>query len=348
MADRIVGNQLAWKGETPWHGKGHRVEPGATGAEMLQAAGLDWKVQRRALAMKSQDGAQVLTEPLNGFRAIVRADTDEVFQVATERYHPVQNAEIVDYFREYCEAGHAEVETVGAIDGGRKVWALAKLNGGTQATLAGGDKLSGFMLLASSHDGSLRLIGKPTQVRVVCWNTLSAAIGEDSEAEFRMKHSRKFTPEVRAVAQKVMGMAIEQVQAVNEAAQDLSQVQIDDRGRVEYVTRLLKGQGLLEQVVENSRQAVELDAILEATENRGGEDKDLGRVGRAILEAIVSSPGAGLESAQGTLWGALNGVTYWVDHQRGRSQDGRLSGAWFGPGDQLKSAALRMAVEMAH
>jgi hypothetical protein len=48
------------------------------------------------------------------------------------------------------------------------------------------------------------------------------------------------------------------------------------------------------------------------------------------LEAILSSPGSDLVTARDTLWGAVNGVSYWTDHQRGRGQDTRLSSAWFG------------------
>jgi hypothetical protein len=43
----------------------------------------------------------------------------------------------------------------------------------------------------------------------------------------------------------------------------------------------------------------------------------------------------------GSLYGVLNGVTYYTDHQRGRSADTRLNSAWFGDGDRLKRTALR-------
>jgi hypothetical protein len=100
----------------------------------------------------------------------------------------------VDFFHEYCNAGHATMETVGGLRDGAVVWALARLNGGSTRTIGANDELRGYMLLATSHDGSLRTIGKPTQVRVVCHNTLTAAVGEKTANTFSMKH----TTEVRS------------------------------------------------------------------------------------------------------------------------------------------------------
>ena len=203
MAHMIENNMMAYAGQTPWHGLGFNVPEGTTGADMLKIAGLDWKVQRRNLAMRDAVGSQshMLTSPLASFKAIVRSDTDHVFQVASDRYQPLQNAAVVAFFREYCEAGHAKMETVGGLRDGAVVWALARLNGGSTAVIGdassalGGDELRGYMLLATSHDGSLRTIGKPTQVRVVCHNTLTAAIGTRDKGTFTMKHSAKFTAE---------------------------------------------------------------------------------------------------------------------------------------------------------
>lgn len=364
--DRVV--TMAYVGQTPWHGKGfdmteeymqEQLAEGKTPTEIwLEVSRLNWKVERRMLAMRPSPNFVVggdkvmLTDPLSAFRAIVRADTDEVFQIATNRYHPLQNYQIVDFFGEYCAAGNATMETLGQIAG--KIWALAKLNG--EAEIGKGDKVQGYMMLASSHDGTLGTIGKPTQVRIVCNNTLRAALGgKKSVYEFRLKHSAKWTVKRAAEAKRVMGIAMEQVEQTNAVCRDLSKVTIDEKGREEYVTRLLKGESLLEQVAVNTMGTGStglLDAIIDGdngnthTDQENGKD-GLKRLGKAILEAIIESPGSDLPGARGTLWGAVNGVTYYVDHVRGRNQDSRLNAAWFGAGDGLKTQAVRVAVDMA-
>lgn len=367
MSHQIQDNMIAWKNEMPWHGLGYEVPANATGAEMLRIAKLDWAVQRRAIAMRPGDGNKqvMLTAPLANFRAIVRQDNDQVFQVSTDRYEPVQNREIVEFFREYCEAGHATMETVGGLKGGAIVWALAKLNGGSDAILGGVDALKGYMLLATSHDGSLRTIGKPTNVRVVCWNTLSASLGisggrlgKQEIKEFRMKHTRKWSPEVAAEAKAIMGLAIEQVQASNALAGMLSKIKIDGKGKIKFLRTLLNLDKAEEQSVVVEPTEDEIERVLNATAVASGsvygvndvsesDVKDLGRAGQGILEAVYTSPGSKLATADGTLWGLVNGVTYYADHVRGRSQDTRLANAWFGAGDNLKTDAVKLAVQTA-
>ncbi len=353
MAHMIENNMLAYVGAKPWHGLGFEVAAGSTGEEMLVTAGLDWKVQRRAIAMRPANGDKtiILTSQLDDYRAIVRSDNDTVFQVASNRYQPVQNAEIIEFFREYCEAGHARMETVGGLRNGAVVWALARLNGGSTAdigTSGESDELRGYMLLATSHDGSVKTIGKPTQVRVVCHNTLTAAIGKHKNANtFSMRHTRKFDQSARSEAQKVMGMAIEQVKETNDLAGKLSKVHIDAAGRMEFLSKLLDNGGSILQTVVNvqSDSRSLLDRI---TDDQSEPEDKLNRVGKAVLDAILTSPGSELETAKDTLWGAVNGVTWFADHvSKARSDSNRLMSSWFGPNENLKVKAIDTAVQMA-
>jgi phage/plasmid-like protein (TIGR03299 family) len=324
MAHQIENNQFAYVGEAAWHGLGVQLAEGATGQEMLQAAGLAWRVQRRGLAMASNKvGGAPMTEPMTGYRAITRSDNNHVFQVASDRYQPVQNTEIVDFFREFCEAGHASMETVGALRDGAVIWALAKLATTTPASL-GQDKLTGHMMLATSHDGSLRTIGKPCQTRVVCGNTLQIALGEQT-AQYSLKHSSKFTDRQKDEAKRVMGMARESVQAINDLAGELAKATVDHDGWMEFMGKLLGEDGVIDT-----------------------KTADLTRVAAEIQSATMTSPGSGFNSARGTMWGLVNGVTYYVDHAaRARSESNRLFSAWFGDGERMKNTAVRIAADMA-
>jgi len=362
MAHRIQDNMISWKGEKPWHGLGTQVNPDASGLDMLRSAKMDWIVQRRVLAMRGLlpngevDRSTMLTAELDAYRAIVRADTNEVFQIATKRYKPVQNAEIVEFFKAFCDAGHARIETVGAIDGGRKVWCLAKLNhGGDSDKMIGGvDEAKGYILLATSHDGSLRTIAKTTGVYVVCWNTLSAAVFDEKgrpTGEFMLKHSAKFDNAAKQRAMSLLGMATEGLQAQYEAAEVLSKVRVDDKGRAEFVRTLLgddnADKGLLDEVVTSHESTGVLDRILNASETPADQDREFQRLGKALIDAMLDSPGANLPSRRHTLWGAVNGVTWHVDHDRGRTTDSTLKGAWFGDGDRMKRDALKIGLQMA-
>lgn len=347
MSDQIYDNMIAWKDTAPWHNKGFKVDPESTGQEMLKVAKLDFPVVLRALAMDNGSGIWIPTG-LEKCAAVVRGDTGQVFQLASMGYKPVQNEEIVNFFQEYCQAGKATMDVVGGIGGGRIVWALAKLGKGANVNLGGVDKMKGYIVLATSHDGTLRTIGKATSIRVVCNNTLMAAIGEKAKAEFRMKHSRKWTPEVAAEAKKILGLALEQVQQLHEVAEKLSKVSIDDQGRLEFVHRLLnKGESVLEQIVNDAAPKSGADVLKAAMEQDEEKGDKLTRVGKAILEAMMHSPGADFVTAHNTMWGALNGFTYWADHSRGRTQDKRLERSLFDTDGQMKARAIDVAMQMS-
>jgi phage/plasmid-like protein (TIGR03299 family) len=352
MAHMILNNEIAYVGRKPWHELGHEVPAGTSGQRMLEIAGLDYQIQLNDVFV---NGTSV-----DGYKAITRGDNGTVFSIQSDRYRIVQNQEIVNLFAEYCEAGHATMETVGAIRGGAIVWALAKLNGPTKATLAGNDKVGGYILFSTSHDGTLPTRGIPTQVRVVCNNTFRAAMRGEKKTRgtigFTLKHSAKWSADKADEAKEVLGIAVEQIHEFNELSEQLSKVKVDRKGQIEFISQLLDGKCLLDQVADNTQaianiadSASLLDSILNASSNVdfSSDDSKLNRVGKSILNCIIDSPGSELESAKGTLWGAMNGVSYYTDHVASRTQDSRLYNAWFGTSVDLKQSAIDTARSMA-
>jgi len=68
------------------------------------------------------------------------------------------------------------LETCGALDGGRKVWALAKTGVIETGDGSGNDQLAAFLLLATSCDKTLATTAAFTSIQVVCQNTLFFAM----------------------------------------------------------------------------------------------------------------------------------------------------------------------------
>src|SRR6058998_3504276 len=90
MAHQISGRaEIAYAGETPWHGLGVRVDGLQTAADMLRHAGLEWRVGLQPVCR--QDG-----RPVEGFRFTVREDRDVILGVVTEQYQPIQNAQAAE------------------------------------------------------------------------------------------------------------------------------------------------------------------------------------------------------------------------------------------------------------
>lgn len=353
--------------EKPWHGLGERVDGDLTPDEMLVKAGLNWHVSRRLVRMRKDPN---LPEEMviKGYHAIVRDTDNTVFQIASDRYKPIQNNVVLGFFEDYCRAGGMTLETAGSLKGGAVIWGLAKI--GADFTLAGGDKVDGYLLLANSHDGSLSFNALFTSVRVVCWNTLSSALSQGSKkGMFRMRHSKQWTDAVAADAKNKLGLARQEMEALKQAADFLSHQKVKSEQLVrEYIIQLTNP-NLLEDIVTASvsdravsqmPQGVDLlGAMLDRAEAderskkvvRGKiTEEDMGRVGRAIFDSILTSPGSELPSATDTWWGVVNGVTHFADHctVRGtREADTAMQSAWFGQKATMKRDALELAIQFA-
>jgi phage/plasmid-like protein (TIGR03299 family) len=317
----------------PWHGEGVPVSDDMTTEQMLKAAGLDWTVSKRPLYFpKNVDGKKVMRIVPDEF-ALVRDSDESVLDTVGAIFNPVQNHEILDFFRRYVEAGDMTLETAGSLRGGRFIWALAKLH--TDFTVGKSDTSVGYVLLSQPHLFGHSLGACLTAVRVVCQNTLQAAIGTQEDGatlkgfnNFRMTHARVFDDKVRAEAETALGLMQDKMKAYGHTAQFLSETSASEAETINYFRDVLR----IEQPKDDTEAA-----RLEAEEN---ENRNMKR----LREALISAPGQDI--AKGTWWAALNATTYFVDHQMGRDEN-RLYNAWYGRGRPIKDRALNLAVEYA-
>ena len=317
---------IAWTNTVPWHGLGDKVDDSLSSQQMLTAAKLDWTVSRRPLFHADRPG--IAATYFNGFSALVRDSDESVLDVVGSRYLPTQNADAFEFFTEFVHAGKAKMDTAGSLRGGRIVWGLASLGAGF--TLAGKDRVNGYLLLALPHEQGKSIQAKFTSIRVVCNNTLTAALG--GKGQFRMSHRTLFDAKAQETAKVTLGIAREQVQEQEAVARKLCAMKMGAGDARVFLTQMIDPELFAEGV-----QAID-DAF-----GRGDVSKKL-----AIADAaLTKSPGAKMLSADGTAWGVLNAVTYAVDHAFGRGADQRMSKAWFGNGAALKQKAYDQLARMA-
>ena len=110
---------MAYAGELPWHGLGVKVIDDLSPEQMMQKAGVDWKVEKQALVTTA--GSKVKSK-----QALVRTSDGSVLDVVGKGWNPVQNAEAFNFFEEYVRAGDMKMHTAGSLNDGKMVWALAK------------------------------------------------------------------------------------------------------------------------------------------------------------------------------------------------------------------------------
>lgn len=330
---------MAYKGEVPWHGLGVPVTQDLSPEEMLKVAGLDWTVSKRKQYF--QDG-QGKYKPYPGKFVLTRDSDDQPLSNVGETYKPVQNVEAFDFFKKFTDAGHMTMETAGSLWQGKYIWALARL--GKDFSVGKNDEVRGFLLLSQPHIHGKALLMQFTAIRVVCWNTLTFAIGSDLRGRgnaFRMPHSTKFDDAVKAQAEQVLGLAKGQMDAFKDASTLLSKKKVKADQVKTYFMQVLKYDP------DKAKARAEIRA-----QAKGIEFDEDSKIRVPVLlpkfeAALEMAPGAKMQSAKGTMWGALNAVTYVIDHEDGRERDTALRNAWMGHKSKVKRRALDLAIDLA-
>ena len=319
---------IAYVGETPWHKMGHELQPDQPMEVWAQQAGLAHKVNEAPVLFQPNDNIN-LRHQYKGKRVLYRSDTLKPLSVVSKGYRVVQPETVLKFFEALCQHNQFTMETAGALDDGKRIWALAKVGEGD--AVVGTDQVKPYVLLATSYDGTMATIAKLTSVRVVCHNTLSYAAGTHGSAEadkdssvVRVSHSSTFDPEECRLD---LGIAINGFDKFLIDARRLAKQPVNEAFTDAFLKMLLP-------------PAVKVSTNKDGTKTvQPGDIRD-SRAYQQILGLFQGEAmGAGLTGANGTAWGLLNAVTQHVDWQRGRTDNSRLSSAWFGAGNALKEKA---------
>lgn len=316
--------QMAYVGQTPWHDLGNVLPRNQPLEVWAQQAGMDWRICETPVRyMAEQAGSLGAIMSFEEQKVLYRSDTKAPLSVVGGRYQIVQPRDVLEFYRDLTEVSGFELETAGVLKAGRKFWALAKT--GKETVLKGNDAVKGYILLATSCDGTLATTATPTTIRVVCNNTLSMAL-KGASAAVKVPHSTVF--DAQAVKQQ-LGIAVSGWDNFMYQMKTLAERKVKTRESVNYFLKVLcqsnghVGHGAQAPLI-NER------ALKKVQEMYDGKGR-----------------GAELGAAKGTAWGLLCAVTEFADHERrARSPEYRLDSAWFGQGAAIKQRALDAALQL--
>ena len=302
--------------QAPWHGKGVVTDGCLTAREAIVTAGLDWLVAKEQVFTQ---GGLVIPD----FYLTRRLDNQAILGIVGNYYEPVQNHELFGFFDPVVGDHEAVYETAGALKGGRVVWLLARL--GEEFWVANSDDLvRPYVLLASSHDGSMQITAKPTYVRVVCWNTLTCSLA-GSESQIRIKHTENARLEL-AYAHRVLGLATRYHDRLPEQFRMMAAVQMTRAAVRDMLRKMLPS----------------------IPESKGGEPSTItANKRRQILDLYEGSQACNLPGMRGSAWAFYNALTHWNDHvfKSGSKGTDRLHRNWFGAGSRFKQRAFNLVME---
>ena len=313
--------EMFYVGETPWHRLGIKLPEVATAQEAIDAAGLGWDVILGDIFFKTDEGMKQVEHQ----KAAIRDDATVALAVVSDNYKPIHNREAFAFFDQVVGTGDAKYHTAGALGQGQKVWMLAELPGEVRLQNDRDDVTQKYLLLTTGHDGKTALRMLLTPVRVVCQNTLNAAIGGVAASEgVTIYHSGDVKLKVRE-AQRILGLAVSHYNEFEEQANWLSGIEASVQTVEKYVEALF----IINPESSDRQQKHVLD-IRSDVENRFGDER-----GRS-------------------LWHLVNAAVEYVDHgQSFRSsnafsrQEGRFRNVLMGSGAKMKHKAFELVRTVA-
>lgn len=310
--------QMAYRGETPWHGLGNRIIGTVTLEEFQRQAGLNFTVSKQPMFIAQ--GGDTTNLRSTEQCALVRDDSNAILSYVPNDWNTLQNSEAFDFFREFIESGEMEMHTAGSLFGGKRTWALAKTNETFRLRFGNKeDVIENFLLFSNPHIYGYTITVDMTAIRVVCANTLALALKKASANLVRVSHKVEFDPDV---VKTTLFAASKEFKEYRERSEFLASKKAKADQIQEY-----------------------FNEVFPTYSKKADNDNAGSRNAKIALETMASQPGA--ELGEGTWWQPFNAVTYLMDHKLGRRQEDRLNNVWFGQMKEKKITALNKALDYA-
>ena len=284
---------FALRGAPAWHGLANKTfgeDEHVDTQTMLDAALLsDWQVRLEAFSDHAPEGYRFNSEPYMVVRTNPFDQGTDVLATVGERYTVVQNEELFAFGDAILDGG-ASWEAAGSIKNGRKVFGSLVLprevvldpNGANDTTVT-------YLLVNTSHDGSVAVQASITPVRVVCQNTLNFAL-RGVKQTYKIRHTQTVAGRV-AAAREALGIAYKYVDEFEAEAQALYAQSVNDTMFNEIILALYP------------KPEADVKGALTKWENKVN-----------TVNEIYTSPTC--VNIKGTAWGALNALTERLDWNR--------------------------------
>lgn len=314
--------------EKAWHGLGQIVEGYPTSAEALKFADLDYQVVKRKLFTfdNENEAADENTEikipeiEVPSFYATLRTDTETVLGVVGKDYEVVQNTDAFSFFDAIVGGEGIQYETAGALGKGERIFITAKLP--DYIKVGNDDPIEKYLFLTTSHDGSGSILAAFTPVRIVCNNTLNAALRNYSNA-IRIRHTANAKERLEE-AHKLMGISNRLSADLEEIFNQWSKVRITDDTLKMIIRKALVPN---KEVLKNLQD--------------GKEDEFSAYFKKATdtaFEYAMSNPTQQMDTTKGTIFGAYNAVTgYFQNVRTYKDKDAKFKSLLLGGNAQSKN-----------
>ncbi len=278
------------------------------------------------------DNSEAISDiELSNHFATVRADTDQVLGVVGNDYEIVQNINAFSFFDEIV-ASRKDIlyETAGALGKGERIFITAKLP--DYIKVGRDDLIEQYLFLTTSHDGSGSITIAFTPVRIVCQNTLNAAL-KNSSNSIRIRHTASAAEKLKG-AQQILGRSMQLSVELEAVFNHWARVKITDR-EVKRLIELAMAPGKEVPQKPKSEKQEEYSSIFNNTVS-------------SVMEYALTSPTQQEVTTKGTLFGAYNAVTgYFQNVKNYKDGEAKFKSIMYGAGMQKSQTAFDLCADFA-
>jgi len=320
MAHHINFNQQTGKHsffstkEKAWHNLGQIVSDYPTSSEAIKFAGLDYKVLKLPNQHHFPDGKIDIS---SSSYFTYRTDSLEILgDKLGPDYEVVQNTDAFSFFDSIVGGKDGILyETAGALGKGERIFITAKLP--DYIRVGYDDLIEKYLFLTTSHDGTGSITAAFTPVRIVCNNTLNAALSNMANC-IKIRHTQSAQDKLKQ-AHKVMGIS-------NSLSDELSQI-FNQWAKVRITDKQVLN--LIQQAVAPSKEV--LQNVLDGREDE--YSSYFKNVCSDVCEYAFASHTQQTATTKGTLFGAYNAITgYYQNVKEFKNEESKLKSIQFGTG----------------
>ena len=314
--------------EKAWHGLGKISDGYPTSSEALKFAGLDYTVAKRKLFTFDNEN-ETANEDIEikipeiqvpNYFATIRTDNETVLGVVGKDYEVVQNIDAFSFFDAIVGGDGIQYETAGALGKGERIFITAKLP--NYIKVGNDDLIEQYLFLTTSHDGGGSITAAFTPVRIVCNNTLNAALRNHSNA-FKIRHTANAKERLEE-AHKLMGITNNLSIQLEGVFNQWAKIRITDP----EVKKLIQMALVPNKEVLQNIQAGKDDELSTCFKNMTD----------AAFEYTMTNETQQLETTKGSLFGAYNAVTgYFQNVRTYKNEEAKLKSLMFGGTGQLRT-----------
>lgn len=296
--------------EPCWHGIGHVPTDYLGREEMMKLAGHDFTILEEPLyvARHMVDGDREWdeAETLSGWKGLRHSKDGHIIHVAKDTYEVIQNDQLWDILDEIMGTKEVKYETAGTLKEGAVLWAMARLDEPIQ--IKGDDSPTyPFITVSTSHDQTGACKAMANAIRVVCWNTYSAA---DAKAKadglyFVFRHTKNVKEKI-AYAKEALGMVRGQFKQYHELMEALADMPMSWEKVTDFIADFIPmpPEAMITERVKTNILTARAEVV--------------GILNGQFNEGMLTVPAA----HQRTAYGVWCACTEYLDHYRGyRTQD---------------------------